>query len=83
MEHIAVKEDSALLDNYLGLISSLSREYKIKLMDSLNRDIGNITLSSNDWIDRLYGSFISNISTEDMIAEIRSDRRFSREIMGF
>ena len=84
MEYMVSKgEDNALLENYLGLLNSLSREYKIKLVESLNRDIGKNTASSNDWIDRLYGSFISEISAEEMIAKIRTNRRFTREIKGF
>jgi len=84
MKSIAVrKEDSALLENYLGLLHSLSREYKIKLVESLNHDIVNTSSLSNDWIDRLYGSFVSDKSAEDMIVEIRSDRRFTKEILGF
>ena len=76
------KEDHTLLENYLGLLSSLSREYKIKLVENLNKDIGRNTSLSNDWIDRLYGSFISNMSAEEMITELRSNRRFAREIKG-
>ena len=79
MEPAFVKEDNTLLENYLGLIKNLSREYKIKLVDSLNHDIEKSTSSSNDWIDRLYGSFTSNISVEDLITEIRTSRRFFRE----
>jgi len=36
-----------------------------------------------DWIDKLYGSFISDKSAETIISELRSDRQFSREVTGF
>jgi hypothetical protein len=75
-------ENEDLLGNYLGLLNSLSRESKIKLVESLNFDIKNNTVPKNDWIDKLYGSFVSDKSAETMISEIRSDRRFSPEIPG-
>jgi hypothetical protein len=76
---IAIENDN-LLGNYLGLLNGLSKESKIKLVESLNFDINNNTVSKNDWIDKLYGSFVSDKPAETMISEIRSDRRFSREI---
>jgi hypothetical protein len=79
---IAIENDN-LLGNYLGLLNGLSKESKIKLVESLNFDINNNTVSKNDWIDKLYGSFVSDKPAETMISEIRSDRRFSREIPGF
>jgi hypothetical protein len=78
---MAVENDD-LLGNYLGLLNGLSKESKIKLVASLNFDIKNNTVSKNDWIDRLYGSFVSDKSAQTMISDIRSDRRFSREIPG-
>jgi hypothetical protein len=75
--------DKALLGNYLGLISNLSRESKIKLVESLNAEIRKDDVSETGWIDKLYGSFISDNSAEAMITEIRADRQFSHEIAGF
>ena len=75
-----VIEDDRFLENYLGLLSGLSRESKIKLVESLTSDIKNNTVSENEWIDKLYGSFVSDIPAESMISEIRADRRFSREM---
>jgi hypothetical protein len=76
-------ENEDFLENYLGLLNGLSKESKIKLVESLNFDIKNNTVSTkNDWIDKLYGSFVSDKPAETMISEIRSDRRFSREILG-
>jgi hypothetical protein len=81
MEMIMQNED--LLENYLGLLNGLSREAKIKLVESLNFDIKNNIAPETDWIDRLYGSFVSDKPAEAMISEIMSGRRFNREIAGF
>jgi len=75
--------DEDFLDNYLGLLSGLSRESKIKLVESLSSDIKNNTVSEKEWIDKLYGSFVSDIPAEAMISEIRTNRWFNREIADF
>jgi hypothetical protein len=66
-----------------GLLNALGKESKIKLVESLDFDRKNNTVSKNDWIDKLYGSFVSDMPAEIMVSAIRSDRRFSREIPGF
>ena len=78
-----VYDNKILLENYMGLLNSLSREYKMKLVEYLNIDIKNNVMPETDWIDRLYGSFISDKSAEDMISEIRSNRRFNRRELEF
>jgi hypothetical protein len=40
-----VTENEDLLENYLGLLNSLSKESKMKLVESLNFDIKNNTVS--------------------------------------
>jgi len=76
-------ENEVFLGNYLGLLHGLSKESKIRLVEILNFDIRNNTVSETDWIDNLYGSFISDEPAEVIISELRSSRRFNREIIGF
>ena len=78
----AIKND-VFLENYLGLLSNLSRESKIRLVENLNSDIKNNTPYETNWIDKLYGSFVSDKSAETLISEIRADRKFVREAVGF
>jgi hypothetical protein len=65
-------ENEVFLKNYLGLLNGLSKESKIKLVERLNSDIKNTSVPKTDWIDKLYGAFVSDKSAETMIAEIRS-----------
>jgi hypothetical protein len=81
METITEKE--AFLGNYLGLLSGLSMESKIKIIEALNIDIKNNGALKTDWIDKLYGSFISDKSAESIVSELRHNRLFSREVTGF
>ena len=75
--------NEAILENYLGLLGGLSRESKIKLVESLNFDINRSIVSETNWIDELYGSFVSDKSAETVISQIRADRRFAHETIGF
>jgi hypothetical protein len=75
---IAIDNEDFLM-NYSGLLNGLSRESKIKLVENLNFDINNKIVSETDWIDKLYGSFVSDKPAETMISELRTDRRFYRE----
>jgi phosphopantetheine adenylyltransferase len=81
MEMMIENED--FLTNYLGLLNSLSRESKIKLVENLSLDIKNSNISQTDWIDKLYGSFISDKPAEAIISELRSNKQFSREVTSF
>jgi hypothetical protein len=73
-------ENYTLLENYLGLITNLSKEFKLKLIEELNTDLARKTTSNNDWIDKLYGAFVSDKSAEETIDEIHASRRFTREV---
>jgi hypothetical protein len=75
--------NEGFLGIYLGLLSSLSKESKIKLVESLNLEINNNITSETNWIDELYGSFVSDKPVEMQISEIRADRRFNHEITSF
>lgn len=79
---MAMREE-VLLENYLGLLNGLSLESKKKLVESLTIDIKNDIAAETDWIDGLYGSFVSNKPVEMMISEIRADRRFNHEMIKF
>jgi hypothetical protein len=81
MEMVTEKGD--FLGNYLGLLSGLSMDSKIKIIEALNVDIRNNGVLETDWIDRLYGSFISDKPAEEIVSELRLNRRFSREVAGF
>jgi len=75
-------ENYDFLDNYLGLLNGLSKESKIKLVETLNFDIKKNVVTETDWIDNLYGSFVSDKSAEAIISELRADRKFTREVTG-
>jgi hypothetical protein len=69
-----------LLNAYLGLLKTLSPKYKKRLAASLmdtEETPAKVSspAASVESVNRFYGAWQSDKSAEDMIAEIRSDRR--------
>jgi hypothetical protein len=69
-----------LIDNYFGLINSLSRENKIKLIAKLSNSVADEISEKENVIDRFYGAFKSDKSAEEIIKDIRESRTFNRAI---
>lgn len=72
-----------LIDNYFGLLSSLSKENKLRLIARLSNSIAEETLADENLADKFYGAFKSEKSAEDIIKEIRESRTFNRSIEAF
>jgi hypothetical protein len=77
-----------LLNAYLGLLKTLSPEYKKRLVTSLMDTVSEDTpekaaspAALAESVNRFYGAWQSDKSAEDMIAEIRSDRRNTNRVM--
>jgi hypothetical protein len=77
-----------LLNAYLGLLKTLSPKYKRRLaaslMDTVSEEPSEKAASPAaiaESVNRFYGAWQSDKSAEDMIAEIRSDRRNTNRIM--
>ena len=76
-------ESFALIDNYFGLIDSLTRENKIKLMARLSASIAEEKEEEKDVVDMFFGAFKSKESAEKIISKIRAGRSFNRKIESF
>ena len=72
--------NTVLIDNYFGLLSSLSRENKIKLIEKLSSSIDNEAAEKENVVDKFFGAFKSEKSAEELIKEIRESRTFNRKI---
>lgn len=75
--------NAALIDNYFGLLSSLSRENKIKLIAKLSNSIVDEVSEREDVVDKFFGAFKSNKSAEEIVNDIMSSRTFNRKIEAF
>jgi len=73
-------ESLALIDNYFGLIDSLTGENKIKLMARLSASIAEEKEEEKDVVDMFFRAFKSKESAEEIISKIRAGRSFNRKI---
>jgi len=69
-----------LIDNFFNLISSLSRENKIKLIAKPSNSIVNESPKDENTIEKFFGAFKSEKSAEEIINEIRESRKFDRKL---
>jgi hypothetical protein len=75
--------NTLFIDNYLGLLNTLSRENKIKIIAKLSANVANENADDHINIDNYFGAFISEKSAEDIIDEIHKSRNFKRHIESF
>jgi len=78
-----MKSNTVLIDNYYGLLSSLSKENKIKLIAKLSDSIVEEATENENLVDKFFGAFKSEKSAEELIKEIRDSRTFNRTIEAF
>ena len=72
--------NTALLDNYFGLIRNLSPEIKINLIEKIAKTLkGNITSNKSSLTDA-FGAWKSKKSADEIIIELRENRNFNRQI---
>jgi hypothetical protein len=73
-------ESTILIENYFGLLSSLSKENKIKLIARLSNSIVDEVADKENVIDKYFGAFKSDKSAEEIIKDIEDSRTFNRKI---
>jgi len=70
-----------IADNFIGMIKNLRDKVKLELIDQISNSISkNPEKLENDTWKKLYGSFESDKSAEEIIDEIRLSRYTSRKI---
>jgi len=72
-----MQSNTVLIDNYYGLLSSLSKENKIRLIAKLSNSILEETTENENVVDYFFGAFKSEKSAEELIKEIRESRVFN------
>jgi len=78
-----MKSNTVLIDNYYGLLSSLSKENKIRLIAKLSNSILEESPENENVVDNFFGAFKSEKSAEELIKEIRESRIFNRVFEAF
>lgn len=81
MKSIAL--DTTVLDGYLHLAASLSTASKLDLIARLSASVkGDIAQRKNSF-SQAFGAFESKQTAEEIIADLRASRTFTRQIESF
>jgi hypothetical protein len=71
--------NTALLDNYFGLIKNLSPEIKINLIEMIAITLKENVTSNKSSLTDAFGAWKSKKSADEIIAELRENRHFNRK----
>lgn len=75
--------ESHLIKTYLALFSGLSNAGKIELIEGLSASLEETELDKDAAFFKTFGAFIPEKSAEDIIAEIKANRKFKRKDLSF
>lgn len=69
-----------LVDSYYTLLKSLSPNNKLELIARLSKSMKTSKKEKKDnFLDELYGSWVSDQSADDLVDELKKARNFSRQ----
>ena len=75
--------NTTLVDGYLRLLNSLSADNKLDLISKLSLSIKTNNTDKKKLLQDSFGAFESNENAEELIAQIRNSRTFTRQIESF
>ncbi len=72
--------NTALIENYFGLIRNLSPEIKLNLIEKITKTLKeNLSIKENSII-AAFGAWDSDNSADDIIIELKNSRNVNRKI---
>lgn len=75
--------DRRIIETYSGMFEGLSSLNKIELIEKLSKSLKKEVVSKDADFYKSFGAFGSEKSPEDIIAEIKSSRRFRDKEINF
>lgn len=75
--------DRHIVETYSGLFEGLSSMNKIELIESLSKSLKTELKTKETAFYKSFGAFNSDKSAEEIIADIKSSRKFSRKEIKF
>lgn len=75
--------DRNIVKTYSGMFEGLSSVSKIELIESLKKSLKNEKKTQDDSFYKSFGAFASEKSAEEIIAEIKSSRKFRTKDLKF
>ena len=78
-----MKAETQILNEYCGLLNTLTPNLKLKLIERLSKSINKNTSNNNDRFEKSFGAWIDSRDSDEIIAEIRDSRTLNRQIESF
>jgi hypothetical protein len=75
--------DKHIVETYSGLLESLSSESKSEIIESLSKSLKSEKKNKESNFYKSFGAFASEKSAEEIIAEIKSSRKFRKKEIKF
>ncbi|HZW70643.1 MAG TPA: hypothetical protein VFF57_07190 [Hanamia sp.] len=75
--------DKHIIATYSGLLEGLSSESKTELIESLSKSLKSERKNKESKFYKSFGAFASSKSAEEIIADIRSGRKFRKKEIKF
>lgn len=75
--------DKHIVEAYSGLLEGLNSESKIELIESLSKSLKTEKKDIDNNFYKSFGAFASEKSAEDIIADIKSARKFRKKEINF
>lgn len=75
--------DKHIVETYSGLLEGLSSESKSEIIESLSKSLKSEKKNKESNFYKSFGAFASEKSAEEIIAEIKSSRKFRKKEIKF
>ena len=72
-----------IVDTYSGLLEGLNYTSKVEIIESLSKSLHNDKTTKDNKFYKSFGAFSSDKSAEDIIADIKSSRKFRNKEIKF
>ncbi len=68
-----------IIENYFGLFESLNAITKLELIEKLSKSLKNTSKTSENNFYKSFGAFSNEKSSDEIIEEIKSSRKFRKK----
>ncbi len=75
--------DKKIIENYFGLFESLNSVSKLELIEKLKKSLKSESKSKESTFYKSFGAFSSEKTSDEIIAEIKSSRKFINKEINF
>ncbi len=75
--------DKHIVETYSGLLEGLSSESKTELIESLSKSLKSEKKNKENNFYKSFGAFASKKAAEEIIADIKSSRKFREKKLNF